>query len=160
MRRRQRLDPDGWQSVVVVVPSARVMLWMIDIHVQTVAVASSHINQTGVVIVRALTTAPGQPTNALSVSSPPLLHTIEIAFTRFCFGMKGAAFGKVLERLGTALREHTLIRFVRRRAMIADRDVFGGLHHFLNIVSGHQLANLPFVPRGAIKCFQPRAWVL
>ena len=128
------------------------MLWMIDIHVQTVAVASSHINQTGVVIVRALTTAPGQPTNALSVSSPPLLHTIEIAFTRFCFGMKGAAFGKVLERLGTALCEYAVVFLIWRRAMIADRDVLGVLHHFLHIVSGHQLANLPFVPRGAVKC--------
>ena len=89
----RRLDPDRWQLVVVIVPSTRIMLWVVDIHMQTIAVASSRVNQALGVIRRAITAVPGQPTKALGVSGPPLLYTSEIAFASGSVGIEGATLG-------------------------------------------------------------------
>ena len=71
------LNPNGWKFVVVVVPSAHTA---VDCHVQTIAVATSVINQSLTVIGISVSTSPGHPRQTLGVSSPHGLNAVNIAF--------------------------------------------------------------------------------
>ena len=61
---------------MVVVPSARTA---VALHVQTIAVATSVINQSLTVIGNSVITSPGHPAQTLGVSAPPLFYAVEIA---------------------------------------------------------------------------------